>query len=311
MGDGDTRANDASYELDGRDVVGEARPAAGEVARMHRLAQELRNPVGSLSMAVEMVLGPLRHAIDALSGDDARRVQGTLEAMSESSRQLRQLVSDLSGLAASVGEHVFQPHEPAPVRTSPRDEPVESSADGPAPRARTSTLDVCDILRRLEIITVTRSPVPALLATDFEEDLYVDANGPELLRALSGLVDNGVHAACAFEGGAGPWTVDVRAYRRDDRVNIEVHNRGEPLPAVVGTWLNARDSEEAAAFAADEKKSGLPLVARVAEAFQGTLSGHSAAEMTIMTLSFPAVASLNPEEAGDEQAPTSQRSAQA
>ena len=127
----------------------------------------------------------------------------------------------------------------------------------------------------------------------------------------TGLVDNGVHAACAFEGGAGPWTVDVRAYRRDDRVNIEVHNRGEPLPAVVGTWLNARDSEEAAAFAADEKKSGLPLVARVAEAFQGTLSGHSAAEMTIMTLSFPAVASLNPEEAGDEQAPTSQRSAQA
>ena len=129
MGDGDTRATDASSELDGLEVVGEARPAAGEVARMHRLAQDLRNPVGSLSMAVEMVLGPLRHAIDALSGDDARRVQGTLEAMSESSRQLRQLVSDLSGLAASLGEHVFQPHEPAPVRTSPRDEPVASSAD--------------------------------------------------------------------------------------------------------------------------------------------------------------------------------------
>jgi len=291
MGDGDIRANDASYELDGRDVVGKARPAAGEFERMNRLAQELRNPVGSLSMAVEMVLGPLRHAMDALSGDDARRVQGTLEAMSESSRQLRQLVSDLSTLAGNGREESFEPHEPVPCSTIPRDEPVHSQADGPAPRPRVSTLDVCDILRRLEIITVTRSAMPALLATDFESDLYVDGNGPEVLRALSSLVDNGVRATSIFEAGPGPWTVDVRAYARDGRVNIEVHNRGEPLPEVIGDWLSSRGNGESLPFATPEKKSGLPLVARVADSFDGTLTGCSAADMTIMTLSFPAVRS--------------------
>ena len=288
MGDGDTRANDASYELDGRDFVGEARPAAGEVARMHRLAQELRNPVGSLSMAVEMVLGPLRHAIEALSQEDARRVQGTLEAMSESSRQLRQLVSDLSALASSTHEQTFEPHEPVPCATVSRGDPLQSQADGPAPRPRSSTLDVGDILRRLEILTVTRSAVPALLATDFEADLYVEGNGPEVLRALSSLVENGVRAAADFEPGAGPWTVDVRAYQREGRVHIEIHNRGAALPEVVGEWLSAADKREVPALDAEDKKSGLSFVARVAESMRGTLAGRSAADMTIMTLAFPA-----------------------
>lgn len=283
------RANDDGYELDGRDVVGRDTPAHAELARMRQIVHELRNPVGSVSMAIEMVLGPLRGAVDSLEPDLARRVTGTLEALSESSRQLRHLVSDLGGLASGALEVPVAPHEPAPATGASTRPAVESAALGPAPRPKASLLDVGDMLRRLEILTVTRSTIPALLAVDHEPELFIEANGPELLRALSCLVDNGVRAASQHEGGAGPWTVDVRAYARDGKVHIEVHNTGAPLPSPIVAWLSAR-ADNPEATPPGGSKQGLALVGRVVEAFEGAFEGRSAAEVTVMGISFPAKA---------------------
>ena len=288
MGDKEHRANDDGYELDGRHVVGGGTPADAELVRIRELVAELRNPVGSVSMAIEMVLGPLRSSIEALDPDEGRRVEGTLVALSESARQLRCIVSDIGGLSSGMLEIPSSPHEPPPALLGPTAGSVTSTASGPAPRPKATVLDVGDMLRRLEILTVTRSTLPALLAVDFEGDLFIEANGPELLRALSSLVDNGIQAAAALDPGPGPWTADVRAYRRDGRVCIEVHNRGEALPDSVTSWLEGRKGD-APPPPPSTSKHGLQFVARVADAFDGQLIGHSAAEMTVMSVSFPAV----------------------
>ena len=65
-------------------------------------------------------------------------------------------------------------------------------------------------------------------------------------------------------------------------------------------WLSSRGDADAPSLGDTNKKSGLPLVARTVDRFGGTLDGRSAAEMTIMALSFPAVAAPD----NDEHAPT-------
>ena len=113
------RANDSAYDLKQVEILGEETTAPSgtdmELERMRQLIHDLRNPVGSVSMAVEMLLGPLHGGLEAMPEDVARRVEGTLVALSESAQQLRYLVSDLGGLATGDAP----PTPTAPSRQPP------------------------------------------------------------------------------------------------------------------------------------------------------------------------------------------------
>lgn len=326
------RANDSAYELKVPAGDAEREPASEELARMRQLIHDLRNPVGSMSMAVEMLLGPLEAGIDAMDPEMARRVRGTLEAMSESARQMRYLVSDLDGLASGTRELVpnavasecldLRPGaEPANEVPSPSVPVAATVVPAPVTRARATRVDVCDLLRRLEILTVTRSALPSLLAVDAQGDLWVEANGPELLRALSNLVENGIEAAARAGEGSGPWTVDVRAYARDGEVRIEVHNQGAPLSAEVLAFLeHDLDSglERPKQPASSKKETGLHgvglgVVKRVAEAYGASIRGRSAAGVTVICLALPAAEAptRGADEADAEARPAAEASSRA
>lgn len=311
------RANDSGYELTALAGEAERSPADAELGRMRQLIHDLRNPVGSMSMAVEMLLGPLTEGIECMPPELARRVRGTLEAMSESAQQMRYLVSDLNGLAAGTHEvapgQVASEHPEvvgaaniAPADPAPSINP-STLVPAPATRPRATHLEISDILRRLEILTVTRSALPSLLAVDAPEGLWVEANGPELLRALSNLVENAVEASARAGEGMGPWTVDVRAYAREGEVRIEVHNRGPALPASVMAYLEHDPASGAHAPDAplSSKKDaglhgvGLGVVKRVATAYEGRVSGCSAAGITVVCLALPAVEA--PKNTGDDE----------
>jgi len=261
-----------------------------ELERMHQIIHDLRNPVGSVSMAIEMMLGPLKSSLDAMEPELARRVEGTLNALYESAQQLRHLVSDL-GRIATGGPSPGPLRTPSPVPSVvalTEEEPVETK-EPPVVQARCTEVNIQDLLRRLEILTVTRSTLPALLAVDATSDLTLTANGPELLRALSNLVENAIEASAAASPGPGPWTVAVEAKPDGDGLCIEVRNHGAPLAAELLAWLRApRDSAIPESGKGEGLHGvGLRVVRRVAEECGGTLEGGSKKGETTMRLRFP------------------------
>lgn len=279
------RANTGSYELLSQAVVGEDAKLSTEVETMKQLIHDLRNPVGSVSMAVEMLLGPLNDALDSMPDDTAQRVESTLVALSESARQLRHLVSDL---ALASGQH----KKDKPPQKDQL-EAATSTVAGPVHTPHTGPVAIDELLRRLEILTVTRSSLPALLAVDSEPGLTVVAHGPELLRALSNLVENAIEASATADPGASPWTVEIRARRIETQAIIEITNRGAELPAQLVEWLSGQHEEVGPGTSKTDgglHGLGLKCARRVAEDCGGVLEGDSAAGTTTMRLRLPAIA---------------------
>ena len=292
------RANAPHYEFpesEGRALVGE-KDVAAELEAMRQIVHDLRNPVGSVSMAIEMLLGPLRSALSSLEPEMRRRVEGTLVALQESARQLRYLVSQREA-KEGVAPRVVPPTKPTVSQAEfVTDGAANAGTEIPAaptprsPRKSDSKVDLDDIFRRLEILTVTRSSLPALLAVDTCSGLSLKANGPELLRALSNLIENGIEASAAADPGTGPWTVQVRAFPEEEELLIEIENQGEGISREILDWLKGSpDLPSPSSTKNDEGLHGVGLrvARRVAEEHGGRLEGESKKGTTVMRMRFP------------------------
>ncbi|TPV95899.1 MAG: HAMP domain-containing histidine kinase [Myxococcales bacterium FL481] len=264
-------------------------PSLADVAeQMTQLVHDLRNPVGAVSMAIELLQGPFAEHLAALPEPARDQVHTTLGALAESSSQLRHLVEDLTRLGAAACGQITVARAVAAKRPVVPLEPPATFTP------KTSILGLRDLLGRLEILTVTRSSLPALLAVDCAGDVQVEVNGPELLRALSNLVENAIEASAAAAPSRDPWTVWIRVRDQDNTVCIDVSNLGHAPPDEVMRWLEAASPPAAPAPASSKAESGLhgvglPIVRRVAEQCGGRLVARHRDGTTVMTLQLPAI----------------------
>ena len=254
------------------------RTIAAELDLARQAIHDLRNPVGAVRLAVQMLRSRLGPLLTAEDGRCPAGVTGILDALEASTQQLCHLVGPRPKAATP----------PAAVSETPA--PASSK---PAP-----TADIDDLLRRLEILTVTRSSIPALLAIDAEPGLTAAVAGPELLRALSNLVENALEASDKAAPRA-THTIDiaVRTEPADvlgDATNIvfEVRDRGVGLPASVQRWLKATlDSTGGCPSAKDDSGThglGLRGVRRVVEEVGGWVEAHAADPGTRIRIRVPA-----------------------
>jgi C4-dicarboxylate-specific signal transduction histidine kinase len=156
-----------------------------------------------------------------------------------------------------------------------------------------------ELLRRLEVMTVTRSSLPALLSVEAEPGLWVRAHGSELLRGLSNVVENAIEASARATPGSGPWTVDVRALASADTVVIEVRDHGDGFPESVTEWL-ARPPGEGEVLGSSKADGGLHgiglrVARRVAEEVGGRLEAASHDGTTVVRLVLPRVVKQVPD----------------
>ena len=148
-------------------------------------------------------------------------VRSALEAPRDSVDQLRHL---LDHLQAQV-----------PPATSAPTPSLHAWVEAPA-RER-PVVELSPPLRKLEILVVTRSATPALVAAACPGEARVRSDGGELLRAFINMVEDVVEAAARAHPGAGPWTVEVDVARRGERVVLEVWDEGAGMPEDVRAYL--------------------------------------------------------------------------
>lgn len=196
------------------------------------MLHDLRNPVSAIRMATELLVGPLSSVKDKLEPRMALSVERTLSALQSSVEQVVHLVQ-IEGKQPRANLRVVDGPENAQARTAPRPTPPAQTQ-----RPARTRVDVLALLRKLEIVIVTRSALPALLAVQCDRPLWLDVQGAELMRALSNLVENAIEASSKAAPKASPWTVHITC-ERDPQGNclFRVRNRGERPPAQVLQWL--------------------------------------------------------------------------
>lgn len=275
------------------DVVGATRNAktdpgdplavdwAGEVERVRMLVHDLRNPIGAISMAAQMLRGPLASVQSHLDPSTAKNLRETLDALHCSVEQAVHLVRTEHGMRRM----------PVPAPSPKPHLKVVAPPEAVAPVTR---LDVMAMLRKLEILVVTRSSIPALLAIECTTPLWVDAQGAELLRALSNLVENGIEASAAAGGDQGPWTVHLScALQEDGSICFSVSNEGEPPPDELMTWLDHQDPRAVAGPKSSKTDGslhgmGLRSVRTIIERYAGSLRASHRAGVTTFRATLPA-----------------------
>lgn len=277
-----------------------------ELAQAHRAIAQLRNPAGAIRLAVQILAGPLRQALAQIEPGQHAQVLSVLEALESSTTELCAALG-----AAPVPEpHSLLPQqaEPAanddvsPSHAQPNTVAVAVPSGGPSLAAAVPTpqqpvpgvpwQDADDLLARLEVLVVTRSPLPALLSVDVAADLCPMVSGSDLLQALCGLVDNAIEASARAKPRAQPWTVEVRAFlaSAEDRsggmhVVFEVRDHGDGLPEAVTGWL-AQNTDELEA--SDQGPgAGLRLARRVADDAGGRLEACRKSRRTCVRIRVP------------------------
>lgn len=227
---------------------------AQEVERARALVHDLRNPIGAIALATELLQGPLSKVQAHLDASSLKALRRTLEALECAVEQAVHLVrnehvqprpalhvvseqgqgeQDLEGSGqGSVAQ--APPTKPEPTRAQASDSDNKPQG-GPS-------VDVTALLRKLEILVVTRSSLPALLAISATPSIRLNVHGAELMRALSNLVENAIEASAKASPSAGPWTVELRcAIQEDGRCLFLVRNEGEAPPQAIVDWLLDRD----------------------------------------------------------------------
>jgi signal transduction histidine kinase len=285
---------------------------AAEQERLRQVIHDLRNPVASVSMGIELLRGPYAPLLEQLPSEERARIQLTLEALHESARQLRYLVTDASLAHAQAGGPGAN-DVPANVVTKATSLKVVAEAaavDAPAPSTRTfspqkparpstrqsssirtSAVRLEEVVRRLEVLTVTRSSLPVLLSVQIESGLTVQANGSELLRALANIVENAAEASALAFPDLSPWTIEIGARKRGSHAEIEVRNRGRGFLPGVLEWLQDPQPREAhpPSHKTDGAMHGLGLggARRLAASLGGALEAESRGEWTIVRMTLP------------------------
>lgn len=199
-----------------------------ELDRLRAAVAGLNESAASIRLAVQILAGPLRRSLEVLPEGERTRVHSTLDVLEAATRQLNE---SLARAAKDTG-------------TQPR-----VVDDPPAPQPSVAATDVLELLRRLEVLIVTRSSLPALVAIDAPAGLVVEVAGSELLRALAHLVEHGIEASARAEPGSGPWTVEVRARSETDgdgaaALVIAIVDGGHGRSPAVRAWLASDEPRE-------------------------------------------------------------------
>ena len=255
-------------------VVSAARDLGSSDAKDTRpWAVRIREPVGAVRLAVQILAGPLRSALDQLDDVSRARVRSVLETLEASTRQLCKLVQQLppTGLPEAAND------PPPPLAA-----PTPSAPPGPQ-----HAVDVDELLGRVEIVTVTRSSLPVLLAVDAREGLKAADPGRDLLATLVALLERAAADSARARPHARPWTLEIRAFvdpaevlGDDMHVVLEIRHDGTPLAAEVVAWLDdagPAPSDEPALLAARD----------VAQRAGGRLEALCAGSKTAIRLRLP------------------------
>jgi hypothetical protein len=268
--------------------VSAARELGGEIEIERALVVRLREPMGAVRLAVQILAGPLSRGLDQLDEVTRARVKSVLQTLEQSTREVCEM------LAATP---VIDVRAPAANGPSPAVTPIAVSAPSPrsAPPAANAmhraagprAVDIDELLRRLEIVTVTRSSLPVLLAVDAHAGLQAADAGRELLPAIVGLVERATRNSAEARPGARPWTVEVRAFidpaeilGDEMHVVLEVRHDGTPLRREVVAWL-----EGSGGAPADEL--ALVTAKTVAEAAGGRVEALCAGTKTAIRVRLP------------------------
>jgi hypothetical protein len=265
--------------------VSAAQKLSNEIEIERSVVTRLREPVGAVRLAVQILAGPLSRGIDQLDEVTRARVSSVLQTLEQSTRQ----VCDILATVPVIDTHAPAANGPAPSMPAPRRKAESATAPpaarqpGPGPRA----VDVDELLRRLEIVTVTRASVPVLLAVDAHAGLQAADAGPDLLATIVGLVERAARDSAQARPHGRPWTVEVRAFvdpaeilGDEMHVVIEVRHDGTPLSRSVVAWLEG-------GAAAPEGEAPLAAAKALAEAAGGRVEALSAGTKTAIRLRLP------------------------
>lgn len=269
-----------------------------DVATLHdelRRAQEtivqMRSPLGVIRMAVQMLQGPLKHLVSRLEGRDRFTVESMLASLEDSTRQACDAVASPFTVRPSSNAPLPK-HQPAAASPRAKGPPAVEPSPSTTPRKASGPVDVAELLSRLEVLVVTRSAYPALVAVDAASGLRLDVESSELLRVLSQLVEACLEAAHASApGSGGPWTVGLRAYEDPaevlgDEIDVvlEVRGQGAVFAPEVVSWMNG---VEGARRQEASTESGLQAVRDRVSAWNGTMVWSQSEEEAVIVLRIP------------------------
>lgn len=233
-----------------------------ELDRLRGTLDALRNPAGAVRLAVQMLAGPLRAAMQGASQDQAASVADVLGALETATAELTQLLAPL-GAARPVGEVI----------------PLPSSAPG-----------VEAIVSAVRRTVGERVRLRANIESIVEPGLRPDVDAKDLQAALVGLVQNAIESMARRRPNGAPWMVELRATlepagRDAHHVVFDIRDRGDGLPPSVMRWLG--DATGLAPDAADGPGMSLQLARRVAEGAGGTLLASRVGGTTRVRLCVP------------------------
>lgn len=237
-----------------------------DAARLRAYVHDLRNPAGAIGMAANLLGSTVGPLIDALPAAQRALARTALAALSESVDQMRHILDHLSAQL------------PAPL--------VEHGPSGPVVEAfaRPSSVALDEVLRRLEILVVTRSATPGLVHVACPPGLSVLGRPSEILRAMVNVVENALEAASS--GGRKQPRVEVTARAVRGGVEVTVANAGPKMPEAVAAYLEGRS--ETPPISTHGNGIGVTVVRRVMEGHGGSVRVVRRHGVTYVTLRFPA-----------------------
>ena len=261
---------------------------SSELVTDRALVARIREPMGAVRLAVQILAGPMARALEQLDEVTRARVQSVLQTLEQSTKQVCDVlaaypVNDAQAPAAN-GPVIAAP--PAKV-AAPRARAPMVAANGPMRAAGPRTVDVDDLLRKLEIVTVTRSALPVMLSVDAHAGLQAVDAGRELLPTIVGLVERATRDSAEARPHARPWTVEVRAFvdpaeilGDEMHVVIEVRHDGTAIRREVIAWLEGNG-------AAPVDEPALVAAKAVAEAAGGRVEVLGAGPKTAVRVRLP------------------------
>lgn len=233
-----------------------------ELDRLRATLDALRNPAGAVRLAVQMLAGPLRAAMQGASQEQAATVADVLGALESATAELTQLLAPLG------------PERPAGrVIALPNPEP-----------------GVDAVVAAVRRTVGERVRLPAKIESIVEPGLRPDVDAKDLQAALVGLVQNAIESMARRRPNGAPWMVELRATLEPmghdaHAVVFDVRDRGDGLPPCVMRWLG--DATGLAPEGADGPGMSLRLARRVAEGAGGTLLATRVGGTTRVRLRVP------------------------
>jgi signal transduction histidine kinase len=234
-----------------------------EVDRLRATLDALRNPAGAVRLAVQMLAGPLRAAMEGASAEQAASVADVLGALETATAELTQLLAPL-GAERPVGELIALPNAPLGVEA---------------------------IVAGVRQTVSQRVRLPATVESIVEPGLRPDVDAKDLQAALVGLVQNAIESMARRRPNGAPWMVELRVTLEPSgqgthAVVFDVRDRGDGLPPSIMRWLG-----DATGLAPDAADGGpgmsLQLARRVAEGAGGRLLASRVGGTTRVRLCVP------------------------